>query len=139
LSIIHFDGMVFSPFLHIWRDLFLGVSLAFVVIHNGAGGRGEVDALEKECWSEGGGSIVIPDFVDGMRWILVQDNTGTSLVDVPQRHVPRCLQQACPSTHRASLVMVLSLIWQWWRPGISSNAHLASVENPRDCFVFYPL
>jgi hypothetical protein len=30
-------------------------------------------------------------FVDGMRWILVQDNMGMALVDVPQRYVPRCL------------------------------------------------
>jgi hypothetical protein len=34
--------------LQIWRDLFLGVSLAF------AGGRGEMVSLERECWSEGG-------------------------------------------------------------------------------------
>jgi hypothetical protein len=46
--------------LQIWRDLFLDVSLAFVVIHDRAGGRGEVDALERGCWSGGGGSVVFP-------------------------------------------------------------------------------
>jgi hypothetical protein len=43
----------------IWRDLFLGVSLAFVVIHGNAEGRDEVDALEQGGWSGGGGSGVI--------------------------------------------------------------------------------
>jgi hypothetical protein len=45
--------------LHIWRDLFLRVSLAF------AGGRGEVVSLEQGCWSGGGGSIV---FLRLRRW-----------------------------------------------------------------------
>jgi hypothetical protein len=39
--------------LHIWRDLFLGVSLAF------ADGWGEVVSLEQGCWSGGGGSVVL--------------------------------------------------------------------------------
>jgi hypothetical protein len=46
--------------LQIWRDLFLDVSLAFVVIHDNAWGRDEVDALERGCWSNGGGSVVFP-------------------------------------------------------------------------------
>jgi hypothetical protein len=32
--------------LQIWQDLFLNVSLAFVVTHDNARGWGEVDALE---------------------------------------------------------------------------------------------
>jgi hypothetical protein len=32
--------------LQIWRDLFLDVSLAFVVVHDGTGDRGEVVLLE---------------------------------------------------------------------------------------------
>jgi hypothetical protein len=58
--------------LQIWRDLFLDVSLAFVVVHDGAGGRGEVVLLEV---------VDMPffsDFVDGRRRILVEDSTGTS-------------------------------------------------------------
>jgi hypothetical protein len=31
-----------------------------------------------------------------------------SPVDVPQRHVSCCVQQACSSTHKAALAMVLS-------------------------------
>jgi hypothetical protein len=36
--------------------MFLDVSLAFVIIRGGAGGRGEMDALEQGCWSGGGGT-----------------------------------------------------------------------------------
>jgi uncharacterized membrane protein len=39
--------------LQIWRDLFLGVSLAF------AGGRGEVVSMEQGCWSGGGISTIL--------------------------------------------------------------------------------
>ena len=44
-------------------------------------------------WSEDLGPEVVDlpffsDFVDGRQQILVQDSTGTSPVDVPQRHVP---------------------------------------------------
>jgi hypothetical protein len=46
--------------LQIWQDLFLDVSLVPVVIHGGAGGLGEVGALEHGCWSGGGGFVVIP-------------------------------------------------------------------------------
>jgi hypothetical protein len=78
---------------------------------------------------------------------------GRPPVDVPQRHVPRCLQQACSSTHNAPLAMVLFWIWQWRRLGVSSNVRLdggvgvwrwplvsASAEKPRDSSeFFYPL
>jgi hypothetical protein len=56
----------------------LGVSLAFVVIHCGVEGQGEVDAQERGCWSRGGASVILPDFIDRMRRILVQDSTRTS-------------------------------------------------------------
>jgi hypothetical protein len=39
--------------LQIWRDMFLGVSLAY------ADGRGKVVSLEQGCWSGGGGSVVL--------------------------------------------------------------------------------
>jgi hypothetical protein len=45
---------------YIWRDLFLDVSLAFIVIHGGARGQGEVDALKQGGWFGGGGFIDIP-------------------------------------------------------------------------------
>jgi hypothetical protein len=77
---------------------------------------------------------------------------GRAPVDVPQGHVPRWLQRAYSSTHKASLAMVLFWIWQWRRPDVSSNVRLdsvgvwrrplvlASVEKPRDSSVFfYPL
>jgi hypothetical protein len=72
-------------------------------------------------------------------------------VDVPQRHVPCCVQRACSSTHKASLAMVFSWMWQWWRLGFPSGVHLggtrvgrwplASVvpRNFRDRFVFLDL
>jgi hypothetical protein len=65
-------------FLLIWRDLFLCVSLVFVVIHIGAGGR-----ARWMLWSEDVGPEVVElslilDFVDGMRRILVQGSMGTS-------------------------------------------------------------
>jgi hypothetical protein len=37
---------------------------------------------------------------------------GRLPVDVPQQHVPFCMQKACSSTHKASLEMVLSWILQ---------------------------
>jgi hypothetical protein len=46
-------------FLQIWLDLFLGVSLAFIFIHDGTRGRGEVDSLERGCWSGVGGFVII--------------------------------------------------------------------------------
>jgi hypothetical protein len=58
------------------------------------------------------------------------------------------VQQACSLTQKASLVMVLSWISQWWMPDVSSGVRfggcgvgrwpLASVVagNPRDRFVF---
>jgi hypothetical protein len=62
-----------------------------------------------------------------------------------------CIQQACSSTHKASLAMVLSWILQWWRLGVSSSVHLGGAAvgrrplatvvagNPRNRFVFLDL
>jgi hypothetical protein len=50
------------------------------------------------------------DFVDGRRRVLVQDSMGTSPIDVPQRRVPSCVQQAYSLTHKASVAMLLSWI-----------------------------
>jgi hypothetical protein len=59
------------------------------------------------------------------------------------------LQQACSSTQKALLAMVLLWIWQWWRLGISFDARLsgdgvwrrpldsASAEKSRDGFIFF--
>jgi hypothetical protein len=61
------------------------------------------------------------------------------------------VQQACSSTHKASLAMVLFLILQWWRLGVSYGIHLGGIgggqrpltmvvaENPRDHFLFLNL
>jgi hypothetical protein len=74
---------------------------------------------------------------------------GHPPVDVPQRQVPRCLQQACSSTQKVLFAMVLLWIWQWWRLGISFDVHLggvgvwrrplvsASAGKSRDGFVFF--
>jgi hypothetical protein len=92
-----------------------------------------------------------PDFVDGRRQILVQDSTGCPPVDVPHRHVSRCIHRSCSSTHKASLAMVLSRILHWWRFDVSYGVYLSSAgggrrplatvvgENPRDRFVFLDL
>ena len=69
-------------------------------------------------WSEDVGPEVVdlalvPDFVNKMRWILVQDSMGTSPIDVPQGHVPHCLKRACSLTRKSLLTMVLSWIRQW--------------------------
>jgi hypothetical protein len=77
---------------------------------------------------------------------------GRSLFDVPQRHVPHCVQRACSSTHKTLLAMVLLWIWQLWRLDDSFNVRLggvgdwrqplasASAENSRDSSeFFYPL
>jgi hypothetical protein len=45
--------------LQIWRDQFLGMSLAFMVIRDGAGGRVEVVLLERGCLFGGGGFVVL--------------------------------------------------------------------------------
>jgi hypothetical protein len=72
---------------------------------------------------------------------------GRPSVDVPHRYVPLCVQQACSSTDKASLVMVLSRILQWWRLDVSYIVHLGGAGggwrplatvvagNPRDCFL----
>jgi hypothetical protein len=52
---------------------------------------------------------------------------GRLPVDVPQRHVPCCVQRACSSTHKVSLAMVLSWISQWWRLGVPSDVRLDGV------------
>jgi hypothetical protein len=61
------------------------------------------------------------------------------------------VQQACSSTHKASLAMVLSQILQWWRLGVSFGVRLGDAGvgrrplatvvagNPRDRFVFLDL
>jgi hypothetical protein len=61
------------------------------------------------------------------------------------------LQQACSSTHKASLAVVLFWILQRWRLGVSSCVHLGGVgigrrplamvvaENPKDRLVFLDL
>jgi hypothetical protein len=72
---------------------------------------------------------------------------GRPPVDVPQQHVPRCVQQASSSTHKASLAMVLSQILQCWRLSVclggagGGRRSLATVVvgNPRDHFLFLDL
>ena len=75
---------------------------------------------------------------------------GRLPVDVPQRHVPRCVQQACSSTHKVLLAMMLSQILQWWRIGVSGVRlggagvgwrllATAVAGNTRDRFVFLGL
>jgi hypothetical protein len=49
---------------------------------------------------------------------------GRLLVDVPQRHVPCCVQRVCSSTHKSSLTMVFSWMWQRWMLGFPSDVRL---------------
>jgi hypothetical protein len=61
--------------LQIYRDLFHGMLLPFIVSHGGVGGIDEVDTLERG----GGGYLsLFHDFVGGMRWILIQGSMSMS-------------------------------------------------------------
>jgi hypothetical protein len=73
-------------FLRIWRDQFLDISLAFV-LSTAVLGIGAMWML----WSENVGPEVVdlslfPDFVEWIRWILVQGSTGTF-----PGHIDMCL------------------------------------------------
>jgi hypothetical protein len=61
--------------LQIWRDLFLDVSLAFIVFHDGARIGARWMLLSEDVGPEVVNLSLFPDFVDGMRWILVQGST----------------------------------------------------------------
>jgi hypothetical protein len=104
--------------LQIWRDLFLVVSLAF------AGGRGEVISLEQGCWSRGGIRCSSPTLSmrGGRSWSKTA--RGHPPIDVTHRHVSCCVQRTCSSTHKFSLAMLLSWIWQWWRLHVPSGVRL---------------
>jgi hypothetical protein len=50
---------------------------------------------------------------------------------VPQRYVPRYVQQACSLTHKVLLAMVLFRYLEWWRIIISSGVRLDGVRSLR--------
>jgi hypothetical protein len=54
---------------------------------------------------------------------------GRPPVDVPDRYVPRYVQQACSLTHKVWLAMVLSRILERWRIVISSGVRLDGVRS----------
>jgi hypothetical protein len=89
----------------IWRELFLGVSLASIVSCGGAGGRGEVGALERGCWSGGGGSVVIPRLCWWDAVVLGPRKHG----DVPRStcHSDMCLAACSGPVHRLTKP-------RWW-------------------------
>jgi hypothetical protein len=76
---------------------------------------------------------------------------GRPLVDVPHRYVPCYVQRGCSSTNKASVAIVFTWIWQWWRLDVTSGVHLNDAGvgrrqlalvvagNPRDRFVFLDL
>jgi hypothetical protein len=149
LSIFQIGSMVFSPFLRSSEICFSMCRwrLSFSAVALGAGARWVL-------WSEDVGTEVVdlslfPNIIGEMRWFLVQESTGTSPGRRPQRHVPRCLQRVCSSTHKASLAMVLFWIWQWRRLDVSSNVRpggvgvwrrpllLTSAEKSRDSSIFF--
>jgi hypothetical protein len=41
------------------------------------------------------------------------------------------MHQACLSTHKASLAMVFSWIWKWWRLDVFSIVHLGGARVGR--------
>jgi hypothetical protein len=100
------------------------VSPTFVVICDKAGGRDEVFSLEQGYWSKGGG---FADLLRLHRW-KTMDLGPRQHEDIPRStcHIDMCLcvQQACSSTHKASLAMVFSWIWKWWRLDVFSIVHL---------------
>jgi hypothetical protein len=114
---------------------------------------GEMILLERGCWSGGGGFAVLLRLTSSMRAGRSWSKTawGHLSVDVPQRHMPRCMQRACSSTHKAFLAMVLSRILQWWRLGVSYGVRLGDAKggqrplatvvawNLKDRFIFSDL
>jgi hypothetical protein len=64
-------------------------------------------------WSKDVGPVVVEpslfsNYIDGRRQFLSKTVRRHPLIEVPQQHVPRCVQHACLSTHKALLTMVLS-------------------------------
>jgi hypothetical protein len=134
----------------IWRDLFLDMSLASVVFCGGAGGRGEVGALERGCWSGGGGSIVIPRLHRWNAVVLDRRKHG----DVPRSmcHSDMCLDACSGSVHRLTKPRwrwCFFWIWEWRMLNVSSNVRLggvgvwrrplvsASAEKPKNSSIFF--
>jgi hypothetical protein len=114
----------FLAALQIWRDLFLDGSLAFIVFHDDAGDRGEVDALERVSWSGGDASIVVPRF---RRWDVV-DLGSRKHGDVPRStcHNDMCLVSCSGLVHR-----LIKLRWRWCffgsgNGGGSSSPHVCA-------------
>jgi hypothetical protein len=56
---------------------------------------------------------------------------GRPPVDVPQRYVPRYVQQAYSLTHKVLLAMMLSRIFEWWRIVIYFGVRLDGVRSLR--------
>jgi hypothetical protein len=86
--------------LQIWRDLFLGVSLAF------ADGRGEVVSLEQRYWSGGGGFTVLLRL---HRWEAA-DLGPRQHGDIPRStcHNDMCLAACSRPVHRLT-----KPCWRW--------------------------
>jgi hypothetical protein len=106
----------------IWRDLFLNVSLASVVFCGDAGDRGEVGALERGCWSGGGGSVVIPQL---HRWdavVLSPRKHG----DVPRStcHGDMCFPACSRPVHRLTKPH-----WRWCLFGSDDGGGSASLPT----------
>jgi hypothetical protein len=86
--------------LQIWRDTFLGLSLAY------AGGWGEVVSLERGCWSRGGGSAILPRL---RRWEMMGLGPRNH-ADVPRStcHSDMCFVACSRPIHRLTKPH-----WRW--------------------------
>jgi hypothetical protein len=78
--------------------------------------------------------LFFPDFIDEIRWILVQDSAGTSRSTC---HIDICLA-TCSGLlidSQASLAIMLLRIGQWWRCGVSFDVRLGGVGFWRQLLV----
>jgi hypothetical protein len=121
MLILQISSVVFSLFIKSgeiyfstcrWRLSFFAAALA-----PGRGGCSGVRMLVRRWWI----CLYSPTSSMGCGGSWSKEARGSPLVDVPQRHVPRCLQRACSSTHKASSAMVLF--------GSSNGGGLASLPT----------
>jgi hypothetical protein len=95
-----------AVFLDLARSVSQCVADISIVIYGGTCRRGDVVSVERGCWFEGDGFAILLQL---RRWEAAGSwfkmTWGRLSVDVPQRHVSRCVHQACSWPTKPC--------WQW--------------------------